>query len=197
MVGAVADLHAATANVRTLRPDVVLIDQAMSESLAVIRAIRLISPDTKIVALAVPEMDQHVVACAEAGVAGYVRREAGMPELVETLQSVGRGELLCSPKMAATLLKRVAALAAGGAPIGSEPRLTTREIEILGLLEQGFSNKDIARNLGIEIATAKNHVHNILEKLGVNRRHQAAARVRGLRYPSTHRGTTEGRSALI
>ena|SRR2546426_1803180 len=181
VAGTAADVDGALTSVRDLRPDVVLIDQAMPESLAAVRAICVLAPDIKVVALAVPDMDQHVVACAEAGVVGYVPRDAGVADLVATIQSVGRGELLCSPKVAATLLKRVAILAAGAVPGGGEARLTARELEILGLLEREFSNKDIARQLGIEVATAKNHVHNILEKLRVRRRGQAAARMRGAR----------------
>ena len=82
--------------------------------------------------------------------------------------------------MAASLLRRVAALAAvhgGELPRG---RLTSREREIVRLIDQGLSNKEIARDLGIEVATVKNHVHNILEKLQVHRRGEAAARVRGI-----------------
>ena len=82
--------------------------------------------------------------------------------------------------MTASLLRRVAALAAGNG--GGLPRaqLTSREREIVGLIDRGLSNKEIARDLGIEVATVKNHVHNILEKLQVHRRGEAAARVRGI-----------------
>jgi len=180
VVGAVADFDSALAAARALQPDVVLIDEATPDSCRMIRAIRTQTPELKVVALAVQETDKHVLDCAEAGVAGFVPRDAGVSELLATLQSVGRGELLCSPRMAATLLRRVTTLA-GITPLGtSEARLTAREVEILQLLGQGFSNKDIARQLGIEVATAKNHVHNILEKLGVNRRHEAAERVRAI-----------------
>jgi len=179
IAGAAADLESALKCVRAHRPDIVLIDQAMPDSLAAVRAIGVIAPKVKVVALAVRDVDRDVIACAEAGVAGYVPREAGVPELISTIQSVAHGELLCSPRVAATLLKRVTALAAGEGHAGLAARLTGRELEILGLLERGLSNKDIARHLGIEVATAKNHVHNILGKLQVHGRGQAAARMRG------------------
>src|SRR6266853_1916177 len=176
VVGTAENREATLLFVGELRPDVLLIDQAMPESLAAVRAIRVLAPDVKVVALAVPEVDQHVIACAEAGVVGYVPREAGVADLIATIHSVARGELLCSPRMAATLLRRVAALAGGEDASGETARLTPREHQILALVERGCSNKDIARELGIEVATAKNHIHNILEKLRVRRRGQAAAR---------------------
>jgi len=179
IVGAAADLEEALTCVRDLRPDLALIDLAMPESLAAVRAIRVLSTEARVVALAVPEIEEEVLACAEAGVAGYVPREAGVADLISTIQTVGRGELLCSPRMAAAFRERLTSLAASQASSGSERRLTGREIEILGLLERGLSNKDLARQLGIEVATVKNHVHNILEKLRVHRRGQAAARARG------------------
>ena len=91
---------------------------------------------------------------------------------------------MCSPRVAATLLRRVTALAAGDRSREEDVRLTARELEILELLERGMSNKDIARHLGIEVATAKNHVHNILGKLQVHGRGQAAARIRGASHGS-------------
>jgi len=180
VVGGAADKEDALALVRDVRPDVVLIDQAMPESLETVRAIGALAPEVRIVALAVPDVDQQVIACAEAGVAGFVPREAGVADLVATIQSVARGELLCSPHIAATLWRRVTALAAGDRSGGEEAHLTAREAQILTLVEQGCSNKDIARQLGIEVATAKNHIHNILEKLRVRRRGQAAARMRSV-----------------
>ncbi len=86
--------------------------------------------------------------------------------------------MLCTPRIAALLLRRVAEAAAPRSS-GLE-RLTPRETEIVDLIEQGLSNKQIARRLSIELATVKNHVHNILEKLEVARRGEAVARVRAL-----------------
>ncbi len=184
VVGSAAGLEDAVRGVRDLRPEVVLIDQAMPESLAAIRAIRVLAPNVRVVALAVPDTDQHLIACAEAGVVGYVTRAAGVADLITTIQSAARGELVCSPRVAATLLRRVTALAAGDRSREEDVRLTARELEILELLERGMSNKDIARHLGIEVATAKNHVHNILGKLQVHGRGQAAARIRGASHGS-------------
>ena len=128
-----------------------------------------------------PESEQDVVACAEAGVAGYVTRDASIDDLVATIDSVVRGEALLSPTVGATLLRGVAAPAVGDRHDIGE-RLTAREWEVLDLVGEGLSNKQIAKRLEIETPTVKNHVHNILEKLDAHSRTEAAARARGVRY---------------
>ncbi len=178
IVGAAADIEQARALLRDLRPDVLLIDLAMPSGLDSIPMLRSFAPEVNVVALAAPVTDEEVVAYAEAGVAGYVPREAGVSELVVTVQSVGRGELLCSPRVAAALLKRVTMLSTSRDPAADGSHLTAREREVLRFVERGLSNKDIALELGIEVATVKNHVHRILEKLRVHRRGQAAVRWR-------------------
>ena len=97
------------------------------------------------------------------------------------VESVARGEMLCSPRLAATLLHRVATLAQERHSPGPLDSLTVRERQIVDLLGDGLSNKEIARGLQIEVTTVKNHVHHILEKLQVARRADAAtfARRRG------------------
>jgi DNA-binding NarL/FixJ family response regulator len=181
VVGAATGADEAVAAVRAHRPDVVLLDTAIPDNVWIVRALVAAEPGTKVVALAVPDVDRELLACAEAGVAGYVTREGSVEDLVEAVESVARGEMLCSPRMAATLLQRVATLALEQSPEAIEARLTTRELEILDLIDQGLSNKEISRRLTIELSTVKNHVHNILEKLNVSRRGEAAARARGVR----------------
>jgi two-component system, NarL family, nitrate/nitrite response regulator NarL len=164
-------------SIRAIVPDVVLLDMAMLDSAATVRALLQVVPGIKIIALAVPDTESHVVACAEAGIAGYVSRDGSVDDLVAALESASRGEALCSPRIVAGLLRRVAALALPGEP---EPprRLTRREVEVVELIDQGLTNKEIARRLVIELSTVKNHVHNILEKLGVSHRGEAAAHLR-------------------
>jgi DNA-binding NarL/FixJ family response regulator len=168
---------------RDLEPAVVLIDMAIPDNVWLIRALVAAAPGTRVVALAVPEIEREVLACAEAGVAGYVTRDGSIEDVVAAVESAARGELLCSPRMAATLFQRVATLALEQSPADIESRLTTRELEILNLIDQGLSNKEIARRLTIELSTVKNHVHHILDKLNVSRRSEAAARVRATREP--------------
>ena len=180
LAGTAADPDGALQQVRAARPDVVLLDMAMAGSAEAIRTIRELAPEVKVVALSVTETELDVCACAEAGVVGYVARQASLPDLVAALESAARGEALFSPRMAASLLRRVAALAAIQPHDPGHMHLTPREREIVHLLDEGLANKDIARRLGIEVATVKNHVHNVLEKLHVHRRGEAAARVRGM-----------------
>ena len=156
-------------------PDVVLVDMAVPESAVTVRAIVELNPAPKVVALGVPENEPDVLACAEAGISGYVPRDASLRDLVRGIESVARGEALCSPRIAASLFRRVAILA-GDRPAGQRPaELTAREHQIIDLIDQGLANKEIASELCIEVATVKNHVHNILEKLEVARRGEAAA----------------------
>jgi DNA-binding NarL/FixJ family response regulator len=134
-------------------------------------------PGVPIVALGVPDVEGDVLACAEAGIAGYVTREASLEELVAVVRSAVQGELRCSPRIAAGLLRRLSALSEHG-PSAPRVRLTARQREIVRLIGQDLSNKEIAHRLGIEVATVKNHVHNLLEKLNVHRR-TAAVRLLG------------------
>jgi two-component system nitrate/nitrite response regulator NarL len=182
VVGTAGDAADAIARVRELRPDVVLLDVALAGDVTELRTIVAAEPGARVVAFGIVESEEAVIACAEAGVAGYVGREASMPQLVEVLEGARRSELVCSPRVAATLLRRVGALAREREPGHESPeRLTSRETQIVALVDEGLSNKEIARRLGIELSTVKNHVHNVIEKLHVSGRSEAAARVRSLR----------------
>jgi two-component system, NarL family, nitrate/nitrite response regulator NarL len=178
VVGAAGDRTTGLALVAERRPDIVLVDTAMTDAMAAIRALLDAAPQVPIVALGVSETEADVIACAEAGVSGYVTRDESVGDLVAALESVVRGEMICSPSIAAALRRRVTALARRDA-VAPRTRLTPRELEIVELIDRGLSNKEIARRLSIELATVKNHVHNILEKLQVRRRTEAVARVRG------------------
>jgi len=178
LVGTAASRRDALELIEDLAPDVVVLDTSMPGSIETIRAIGAARPGTRVVAIAVPEREEEVLACAEAGVAGYVTRDASILELVDVVECAARDEAICSPRFTASLLRRVAALAAEQAPASGVRRLTSREREIVRLIDEGLSNKQIAGALHIELPTVKNHVHNILEKLQVQRRSEAAARVR-------------------
>ena len=162
------------------RPDVVLLDLALVDAGDAVAHLAAVDPPVKVVALGVREVPSEVIALAEAGVAGYVTRDATLEELVDVVESVARGEMVCSPRIAALLLHRVAA-ARGRDPRDNDLRLTPRENEIVALIDEGLSNKQIGQRLSIEVATVKNHVHSILDKLGVEGRAAAAAHVRRAR----------------
>jgi two-component system, NarL family, nitrate/nitrite response regulator NarL len=154
---------------------VILVDVAQPSAVETVRALVGAAPQSKVVALAVPELEPEVVRWAEEGTAGYVPRDAGLQELEACIRSVARGEAPYTPRMMAALLRRLAALSSERRPQPPRMRLTLREREIAGLLREGLTNKEIASELSIEPCTVKNHVHHILEKLGVRRRSDAAA----------------------
>jgi two-component system nitrate/nitrite response regulator NarL len=184
VAGVAADHAECVDALEHLHPDVVLLDMTMPDSLGTVRAVASHAHGVPVVGLAVPELERDVVACAEAGVAGYVTREQSLDDVVTVLDSVARGETICSPRIAATLLRRVADLAAARGAPRPGGRLTTREAEIAALIDEGCSNKEIARRLCIEVPTVKNHVHNILEKLQASGRGEAAAMLRAQRLTS-------------
>jgi DNA-binding NarL/FixJ family response regulator len=177
VIGAAATVPESTDKISNLEPDVVLLDLVGEDRVAAITALVQAIPGVKVIACSVPETEEDVIPCAEAGVAACLPRETPLPELAATIEHVASGNSSASPRVAAMLLRRVATLAAARSP---KAHLTPREEEILDLIDDGLSNKQIARRLSIELPTVKNHVHNILEKLDVHRRYEAAARMRAL-----------------
>ncbi len=159
-------------------PQIAVVDMAIARSRDLIAWIQSAGAETGVVALGVREVEEEVIACASAGVMGYVPRDGSIEDLLSVVRSTANGELLCSPKIAGALLRHVATLSQAGAALGPEPELTAREQEVAVLIDRGMSNKEIARHLNIEVSTVKNHVHHLLEKLGVHRRSHAAARIR-------------------
>jgi DNA-binding NarL/FixJ family response regulator len=175
LVGTAESWAACADELRALKPDVVLVDMAVADGANAIREIVTGADGVKVVALAVSESERDVIAYAEAGVSGYVTREESLDDLVAAVESAARGQVTCSPRVAAALLRRVTALS-NPSPSESDSRLTRREAEIAALLDEGLSNKEIAQRLCIELATVKNHVHSILEKLDVHSRFEVAQR---------------------
>jgi two-component system, NarL family, nitrate/nitrite response regulator NarL len=185
------DARHAKAQTEQLHPDVVLFDATRADPA---RARELVAelPGSRVVAFGVKETDEHILALAAAGTAGYVRDGAASADVVAVLERVMCDELPCSARAAASLYRQVAKLTHrmregrteapqgdGGASMDLK-RLSRRELEIAQLIDCGLSNKEIARRLGIAAVTVKNHVHNLCEKLNVHRRGAALARLRSL-----------------
>lgn len=175
-----ADAEGAVSALAESRPDVVLVGVSGADALRGVRVLRALSPSSRVVAIASSEDDDEVVTCAEAGVVAIVPRHGTMEDLRNVVAGVLRDVSICSARVTAALLRRVSALA--GESVAPDS-LTPREGEVLVLIEKGFTNKEIAQRLSIEVRTVKNHVHNLLEKLGVARRGEAAARLRSARVP--------------
>ena len=173
-----ADVSGARAMACELKPDIVLLDATRRESVEHAKSLAAELPDSKIVALGITETRDDILAWAAAGTAGYVRSDAAAKEVVAVLARVMRDELLCSPRTTASLYRQVALLSHEGHETTSVDVLSRRERQIALLIHRGLSNKEIARELGIEAATVKNHVHHILDKLKVRRRGEVVQRVR-------------------
>jgi len=181
VVGAVSDADQALKHIAAHQPDVVILDMATRQSLEIARTIHeqapVIKPEIKVVAFGVEELEGDVLACAEAGLSGYVPFDASVDDLVERVQSVARGELLCTPKIAAALFRNMHGRRDPAGVPADVLALTSREREVLGLMNGGFSNKEIATQLYIEVCTVKNHVHHILDKLQVSSRAHAVMKL--------------------
>lgn len=166
--------------VHELQPDVVLVVASAAPITTVIHDLTRSVPVARVLAYGVAAGDREAIQCAEAGVSGYIPRDASTDALIATILSVSRGEFACSPRVAALLLRRVADLAGQRGP-NDAVVLTPREREVGALIDDGLSNKEIARRLGISVSTVKNHVHHLLEKLHTDRRVQVGAQIRRAR----------------
>ena len=181
IVGAASPGAGTLARIGELLPEIVILDLPVPERFSDARAIHAAAPDVRVVAVGVEEADDDVVRCAEAGISGFVAPEGSAAELTATLASVARDELLCSPRIAATLMRRLGSRGAGPSLASQLSALTRREREIVDLVARGRSNKEIARLLCIEVTTVKTHVHHILGKLQLRRRSEIAALPLGAR----------------
>jgi DNA-binding NarL/FixJ family response regulator len=182
VVGLFGDLSEAVALGAALQADVVLLDGRMPEGTAAVRRALDVAPNMRIVVSAVRDIEDDVVAWAEAGVIGYIPRTTPLSDFVRLVMDIHNGEQVCSGRVAAGLLRRIAD-GANGTPWRNGslaiPALTKRERQTAELIRSGLSDKEIARRLNISLATTKSHVHNLLGKLNARRRSEVAEHLRG------------------
>ena len=181
VVGQCTSLSEAPSLTASLRADVVLLDGRIPEGPASVRRALDIAPDLRIIACSVRETEEDIIAWAEAGVIGYIPRTAGLADFVRLMIDIHNGEQISSGRIVTGLLRRIA-LAARRRPNRDTTMpilaLTKREREAAELIRSGLSDKEIARQLNISLATTKSHVHNLLGKLNVQRRSQVAEYMR-------------------
>lgn len=136
--------------------------------------------DPKVVALGVVNSNNAILACIEAGASGYTLEDDSVADLVETIRNVHIGGMPCPPDVSAMLFERLASFKRELGPRQDHKlkTFTRRETEILQLVAGDLSNKEIASLLGLEVQTVKNYVHNILERLRVQNRRDAATYAR-------------------
>ena len=167
--------------IRDTGADALLLDASMRGARAVHDAVSVYAPTIPIVLFGVAELTGDLADCLLAGAAGFVWRDATSKELILTLLDAVRGEALlsrCPLVRIQVHFERDQLLRVHSANATSPGPLTAREHQLASLLDEGLSNKEIAQRLSISVATVKNHVHRILEKLHVERRGQAASRLR-------------------
>jgi DNA-binding NarL/FixJ family response regulator len=178
-VAVVNDLARLRELLATTETSVVLIDVSQGLELFDLRAIAVEWPDVALVAVGLNEQRQEVIRCGRAGFAGYVARDASVDVLCGSLMEIAAGRLACPPEISGGLLRALFGREeTSGVPPEVTAELTRRESEVLELLSEGLSNKEIGTKLCLSVATVKHHVHHVLEKLRLSRRAQAMRRYR-------------------
>ena len=181
IVGCVISMEDAMKIVRENEVDVALVSTRLPDlgALKLTNAITDLKPSTKVLALGLTEEKQHVLRYVEAGATGYVLKDDSLEDLIETIRAAQDGKVFVSPQIAAAIMERLSGLARIFSDVENNitntTDLTARELEVLKLISEGRTNQQIAEQLVIEIGTVKNHVHNILDKLNVSSRREAAA----------------------
>ncbi|MBI3929228.1 MAG: response regulator transcription factor [Armatimonadetes bacterium] len=178
IIGEAASGEEALEKVPKLLPDLVLMDVRMPGmgGLEATRRLKQTQPQVSVVVLTMHESEENLVEAILAGAAGYITKESGPDHLVEALRSVVGGSSVIPTALLSRSLEILSQREADSASLPKEPSepLTPREVEVLQLLAEGHSNKEIADRLVVVEATVKKHVHNIIQKFGVSDRTQAA-----------------------
>jgi DNA-binding NarL/FixJ family response regulator len=182
VAGCVASLQDALAIIREQDVHMVVVSIGMPDrgALTLIRTLAEPSPAIRVLALGLSEDDrQEALRYIEAGAVGYILKDSSLREFLEAIRLAQKGEARVSTKMAGSIMERLTHLArifaAVETRVDGDVHLTSREMEVLHCIGQGLTNREIAARLVVEVGTVKNHVHNILEKLNVGSRDEAAS----------------------
>lgn len=178
VVAAAEGANAALAQVQQTRPDVVLVDAALEShsSQRLVEDVLRTAPAARVIVMDLLPVQQDIIEFIQAGASGFIVKDATVEDFVGTIRSVAQGAQVVPPTMAGTLLSHIADRAARLPEASEAVRMTKREREVIDLIAEGLSNKEIAQRLGLATYTVKSHVHNILEKLALHSRLQIAAR---------------------
>ncbi len=186
VLSASADLDDALRTVLEARPSVVLLDFSLEnhDALRVTRTVRREVPEAKVVVMGLMAAQEDVADFITAGASGFIMKEATLPEFVTTLRTVVAGGEVLPRELTTSLFSQIAKLAfPQGKPRTLEAvGLTVRERQVIDLIGEGLSNKQIAARLHIAVHTVKSHFHNVLEKLALRTRLEVAAFTRGVHH---------------
>jgi len=174
VIGEARNGREAVDRARALHPDVMLMDLLMPEmdGIAATRAVKEASPSTNVIVLTSFTDDEHIMPALRAGATGYLLKDVSASDLVRAIEGANKGQAQLHPEVARKLMEQVSQPQRSEEPPGAA--LTPRELEVLRLIASGMSNKEIARELVLNERTVKGHVSNILSKLGLADRTQAA-----------------------
>jgi DNA-binding NarL/FixJ family response regulator len=180
VVGCATSTESALDIIREKDVDVALVSTQLphQSALELTRMITDIAPAIKVLALGLSDNENHVLKYVEAGATGYILQDSSVYDLIESVHLAQRGEAQISTKVAAAILERLSKMTKVFSRVDTyileDNKLTQRELEVLDFVGQGFSNQEIASQLVVEVGTVKNHVHNIIKKLNVRNREEAA-----------------------
>jgi DNA-binding NarL/FixJ family response regulator len=188
VLAASADVAEALRKVREAKPDVVLLDFGLEDhdSLGLTATVRAEVPSARVIVMGLMPAQEDVADYVRAGASGFIMKDASFEDFFETIRAVAAGAEVLPKALTTSLFTQIALNAAVGnkAKILDSVRLTNREHQVIDLLGEGLSNKEIASRLNIAVHTVKSHVHNVLEKLALHSRLEVAA--------FSHTGGTRG-----
>jgi DNA-binding NarL/FixJ family response regulator len=179
VLAAAADVDEALAKIREAMPDVVLLDFGLADhdSLALTATVHNEVPSARVIVMGLLPLQEDVADYVRAGASGFIMLDASFEEFFKTIRAVADGAEVLPQALTNSLFSQIVR----NAPVASKSRvlesvrLTLREREVIALLGEGLSNKEIAARMGIAVHTVKSHVHNVLEKLALNSRLEVAA----------------------
>lgn len=187
VVASAETANAGMEQVVAIKPNVVLVDAGLrrSSSHRLVENVRKTAPDTKVIVMDLLPAQQDVIEFIKAGASGFIVKDATVDDFVKTIRAVAGGANVVPPALTGTLLSHIAeqAIIRQTPALADAVRMTKREREVIDLIAQGLSNKEIAKQLHLATYTVKSHVHNILEKLALHSRLQIAAHAHKIGSP--------------
>jgi DNA-binding NarL/FixJ family response regulator len=179
ILAASGNIDEALRKVREAKPRVVLLDFSLEshDSLRVTTTVRQEVPEARVIVMGLLPVQEDIAAFVRAGASGFVMKDASFDDFLRTIRAVADGANVLPPQLTGSLFGQITRQVAsrGRAPVLEGVRLTERERQVIDLLGEGLSNKEIAARLHIAIHTTKSHVHNVLEKLALHTRLEVAA----------------------
>ncbi|MGD8305654.1 MAG: response regulator transcription factor [Ignavibacteria bacterium] len=178
IVAATGDSKNTLLKIHQLKPNIVLLDLGLRSlnSLHVVEIVKKEFPGAKIIVMDLAPVQADILQYVKAGANGFILKDASLNELLVTIRTVSKGETVLPPRLVDSLFSQIVqqAVGEGKSKLRDAIRMTKREREVIGLLSDGLSNKEIAQKMRISTFTVKSHIHNIMEKLALHTRLEIA-----------------------